>query len=133
MFTFKVRAINTSFNIPVSISSSGFIFSSSPMSISISSSGLPPMPRSRPSARPLSSSYSNALIKSSQVNFDPRLNCSIIELKQIQFFACWQHFLKKKTYSFAFSAIEGALSNSTTTSTNLGVSSNYLRFEWVVN
>merc|ERR1711970_1536056 len=30
------------------------------------SSGLPPMPRSRPSARPLSSSYSDALIKSSQ-------------------------------------------------------------------
>merc|ERR1711934_138916 len=30
------------------------------------SSGLPPMPRSRPSSRPLSSSYSDALIKSSQ-------------------------------------------------------------------
>merc|ERR1712037_346375 len=30
------------------------------------SSGLPPMPRSRPSTRPLSSSYSDALIKSSQ-------------------------------------------------------------------
>ena len=57
-----------------SSSSSSRACSSSPSwaSSSIFSSGLPPMPRSRRPSRPLSSSYSDALIKSSQVTLLPK-------------------------------------------------------------
>ena len=96
-----------------SSSSSSRACSSSPRraSSSIFSSGLPPMPRSRRPSRPLSSSYSDALIKSSQVTLLPKTKVFFLNI------------------CFSFSETQGTFGNSTPTSSNLRVSSDSLGFD----